>query len=57
LETCAGEIARHEREDTAAEKKHELEFSQHVAALREQEQQRQAGKENQQSARDRERDR
>jgi MobA/VirD2-like, nuclease domain len=52
-----GEIARHEREDTAAEKKHDLEFSQHLAALREQEQQRQAGHEKQQQARDRERDR
>lgn len=51
-----GEIARGEREDTAAEKKHDLEFSQHVAALREKEQQRQAGHESQQ-ARDRERDR
>ena len=52
-----GEIARREREDTANEKKHDLEFSQHVAALREKEQQRQAGHESQQQARDRERDR
>ena len=52
-----GEIARREREDTADDKKHELEFSQHVAALRDQDQQRQAGHEKQQQARDRERDR
>jgi hypothetical protein len=52
-----GEIARHEREEIAADKKHDLEFSQHVAALREQEQQRQAGQETRQQARDRERDR